>query len=96
MRGGRATTYAAVRDEDSVDVLFRIPAVFARMTGCDPAALEVETVPWNILPVQGIRAVVAGELAAAGERAVLFVGSCAGGVWASWYLAVPAPHPAPR
>jgi hypothetical protein len=95
MRGGFAATYAAVRAEEAEQVLARIPAAFAAMTGCDPANLDVSIVPWNIIPGRAARAVAAAELVASGPQSVLFIGSCSGGEWATWHLNIPAP-PAPR
>lgn len=94
--GGRAATFVAIHDDETELVLARIGQAFAGLTGCDPGAVDARVMPWETLPGPGIRAIAAAQLAAGGPGTIVFLGTAAGGQWATWHVPAPAPFPAPR
>lgn len=95
-----AQTFVVVRSELAVDVLARFGSAFEEMCrglrdapdGVDPACLNIDTVPWSVLP--GVRQQAIVTMNGMYPGAVVFVGTAVGGTWTSWHPPI-APPPVP-
>jgi hypothetical protein len=88
-------TYVAVWAGDALPILGQFMVMFdsiADRAGAERGELDIDTMPWSVLP--GARRLAAAKMAGASRGEVLFLGTAIDGKWVTWHLPM-QPPPAP-